>query len=81
MIFSNDLEDVREYLFLLHFSGAWRQAQLAKEERVRAIQELEAVEKRAKEIEDRARDMSTEFARERKRNAAEAEERIREMER
>ena len=48
---------------------------------MRAIQELEAVEKRAKEIEDRARDMSTEFARERKRNAAEAEERMREMER
>ena len=63
------------------FLGAWQQTQMAKEERVRAIREVEAADKRAKEGEDRIRELSNEFAMEKKRLTSEAEERLRLMER
>ena len=54
---------------------------MAKEERVRAIREVEAADKRAKEGEDRIRQLSNEFAMEKKRLTNDAEERLRLMER
>ena len=63
------------------YLGAWQQTQMAKEERVRAIREVEAADKRAKEGEDRIRQLSNEFAMEKKRLTNDAEERLRLMER
>ena len=54
---------------------------MAKEERVRAIREVEAADKRAKEGEDRIRELLNEFAMEKKKLTNEAEERLRQMER
>ena len=48
---------------------------------MRALQELEAMERRAKEMEERARGMAAELVREKQTKAAEAEDRLREMER
>ena len=48
---------------------------------MRALQELEAMERRAKEMEERAREMAAELVKEKQTKAAEAENRLREMER
>ena len=48
---------------------------------MRALHELEAMERRAKEMEDRAREMASELLKEKQRNAAETEDQLRDMER
>ena len=62
-------------------SGAWHQAQLAKEERGYAEESAAATQRRARECEERMREMAEEFARERDLHAAQSDERLGDLER